>query len=58
MKPSDPVSTPPTSSGDPEMDMPPSSDGRILSEDQTFLIIGLGVAIYLVTFIQTVKRGT
>jgi hypothetical protein len=58
MKPSDPVSTPPSSSGDPEMDMPPSSDGRILSEDQTFLIIGLGVAIYLVTFIQTVKRGT
>ncbi len=57
MKPSDPV-IPSTPSDPLDPDMPPTSESRLLSEDQTFLLIGLGVAIYLVTFIQTVKRGT
>ena len=54
MKPSDPVI--PSISSDPlDPDMPPSAESRLLSEDQTFLVIGLVVAACLIGFIQ--KRG-
>lgn len=54
MKPSDPV-IPSTPSDPLDPDMPPSAESRLLSEDQTFLVIGLVVAACLIGFIQ--KRG-